>query len=189
VSHRHHTRSAAAALVGGWFAVAAAVAVLGGGCAAASVSTPGADQSSAPGIASPTPAAAGTDSAAPTPSATVTEGPVPSAALRAATRYWRLVDAHRYDTLLAVVTPDSQAAAALRAGRGAAFWGIKQVRVVSAAATVLPAPPAGADLELSMTVRITPGAGSAWSAGRTQVFLSLRRVGGVWLVYESGTGP
>jgi hypothetical protein len=196
VSHRHRTRSAATALVGGWFAVAVAVgvavavAVLGGGCAAASVSTPGAGQSSAPGVATPMPAAsAGAGSAAPTPGATITDGPVPSAALQAATRYWRLVGAHRYHTLLAVVTPDSQAAAAIRAGRGAAFWGIKRVGVVSAAATVLPAPPAGAGLEFSMTVRITPGAGSAWSAGQTQVFMSLRRIGGGWLVYESGPGP
>ena len=40
-----------------------------------------------------------------------------------------------------------------------------------------------------MTVDITPSASSPWNAGRTLVFMSLRHVGGRWLVYESGSGP
>ncbi len=180
-----HRSQLATALLG-----CVAVAALSGGCAAASVSSPAGGQSSAPGAASPKPAAsAGGGGATPAPSATITDGPVPAAALQAATRYWRLIDAGRNAALLRLVTPDSPAAAALRAGNGAAFWGIKRVKVVSGGATADPAPPAGATIEFDMTVDITPSASSPWSAGRTTVFMTLRRVGDRWLVYESGTGP
>ena len=128
-------------------------------------------------------------SASPAPDATITAGPVPAAAARAAVRYWRLIDAHRYHALLGVVTADSSAAAAVRAGQADGFWGIKRVRVVSTAATADPAPPAGATIEFEMTIEVTPSASSAWNAGRTLVFMNLRRVGDRWLVYESGTGP
>ncbi len=87
------------------------------------------------------------------------------------------------------ITPDSQAAAAVRAGDAAGFWGIERVRVLSIEPTVDPRPPSGATLEFSMTVDIQPTRTSSWSAGRTLVFMCLRRAGGSWLVYESGTGP
>ena len=121
--------------------------------------------------------------------AAITAGPVPPGAAASALRYWRLVDAHRYRALLAVVTPDSQAAAAVRAGNAAGFWGIERVRVLSSAATVDPLPPPGATLEFSMTVDLEPARGSPWSGGRTLVFMSLRRATGSWLVYQSGPGP
>jgi hypothetical protein len=60
---------------------------------------------------------------------------------------------------------------------------------VSVDPTVAPLPPSGATLEFAMTVNIRPTRDSAWSAGRTLVFMSLRRVGDAWLVYESGSGP
>lgn len=187
----HHARSAAAALLGGWFplavALAVALAVVGGGCAAASVSSPAGSQSSAPeGAATASPAAG---SASPAPAATITAGAVPAGAAQAAARYWRLIDAHRYGPLRAIVTPDSAAAAALRSGQADVFWGIRRVRVVSTSATADPAPPAGATIEFEMTVDITPDASSAWNAGHALVFMSLRRVGDRWLVFESGTGP
>jgi len=127
--------------------------------------------------------------ASPSPGPTLTSGPVPPAAARAATRFWRLVDAHRDAALLRVVTPDSQAAAALRAGRGDAFWGIRRVHVVSIDAAVRPSPPTGATLEFAMTVDIRPAHQTAWNPGRNLVYMSLRRVGATWLVCAAGSGP
>ena len=127
--------------------------------------------------------------AAPAPRPTITAGPAPAAAVAAVLRYWRLVSAHRYRALLAVVTPDSPAAAAVRAGRGAKFWGIAHARVVSVRPAVEPLPPPGSTLEIGTTVIIRPSATSPWSAGRALVFVSLRRVAGSWLVCQSGTGP
>jgi hypothetical protein len=180
----NHRNSFATALLG-----CVTLAVLSGGCAAASVSTPSAAQSPPSASAPPATASPGAGSTPPAPSATVTAGPVPAAAVQAAARYWRLINAHRNAALLQVVTADSQAAAALRAGRGTTFWGIKRVGVVSTNATVAPTPPAGATIEFSMMVDIVPRRGSAWIAGHNVVFMSLRRVGGTWLVYESGSGP
>ena len=158
------------------------------GCAASPAPTPTAIRSvaatSGPAVPSP-PAGA----SAPSPATTITAGPVPPAAARAALRYWRLVGAHRYHALLTVVTRDSQAAVALRAGRAASFWGIERVRVVSLERTVSPLPPPGATLEFAITVVTRPTRTAAWSVGRTLVFMCLRRVGGSWLVYEAGTGP
>ena len=125
----------------------------------------------------------------PSPVPVVTAGPVPPAAAAAATRYWRLIDTHRYRALLTVVTRDSQAAAALRAGRSTSFWGIERVRVVSVDPTLFPEPAAGATLEFGMTVDVRPIGATAWNPGRNLVFMSLRRVGASWLVYETGSGP
>ncbi len=124
-----------------------------------------------------------------TPGAVVTSGPIPAGALRAATRYWRLVDEHRYAALLSVVTPDSPCAAAVRGKSGAVFFGIDHVRVVSRARRVEPTPPARATLEFTMTVDVRPSARSAWSRGRVMVFMCLRRAGARWLVSSAGTGP
>lgn len=177
------TAAALAALLAG-----ASAATLVCGCTASPTPTLTAVRSAAatsgPAVSS-TPAGAST----PSPAATITAGPVPPAAARTALRYWRLVGAHRYRALLAVVTRDSQAAAALRAGDAVAFWGIERVRVVSIDHTVSPLPPPGATLEFAMTVAIRPARAAAWSAGRTLVFMCLRRAGGCWLVYEAGTGP
>lgn len=170
--------------------VAAAAVVLLGGCGAASAPAAPAGQTSVAGAAiaaTVSPPSGG--ATAPSPSAAITAGAVPAAAAQAAARFWRLVDARNDAALRGVVTADSQAAAALRAGRGAAFWGINRVQVVSIQATALPAPPAGATLEFAMTVDITPSGTSAWSGGQTLVFMSMRRVDGAWLVYESGSGP
>jgi hypothetical protein len=158
------------------------------GCAASPAASP-ATTPSATAEAGPAVSASPAATVAPSPGATVTVGPVPLAAAARAVRYWRLVDAHRYRALLAVVTPDSQAAAAVRAGDAAGFWGIERVRVLSTAPIVEPLPPSGATLEFSMTVDIRPTRASSWSAGRTLVFMCLRRARGSWLVYESGTGP
>ncbi len=186
----HHSQLATA-LLG-----CVAIAALGGGCAAASVSSPAGSPSStpaapAPGSASPAAGSASpaAGSASPRPAAAITAGAVPAAAARAAVRYWRLIDARRYHALLGVVTADSSAAAAVRAGQTNVFWGIRRVRVVSTSATADPAPPAGATIEFEMTIDVAPSASSPWSAGRTLVFMTLRRVGDRWLVYESGTGP
>ena len=161
-----HRSQLATALLG-----CVAVAALSGGCAAASVSSPAGGQSSAPGAASPKPAAsAGGGGATPAPSATITDGPVPAAALQAATRYWRLIDAGRNAALLRLVTPDSRPPPpCVRArrrllGHQASQGGVGRV------ATADPAPPAGATIEFDMTVDITPSASSPWSAGRTTVF-------------------
>jgi hypothetical protein len=125
----------------------------------------------------------------PSPVPVVTAGPVPPGAARAAVRFWRLLDAHRQAALLGVLTPDSRAAAAVRAGRADAFWGIARVRVVSVDATVGRTPPAGATLEFAMTIDVRPTRATPWRAGRNLVFMSLRRVGGAWLVYQTGSGP
>ena len=55
--------------------------------------------------------------------------------------------------------------------------------------TVGPAPPAGATLEFAMTIDVRPARATAWTPGRNLVFMSLRRVGGSWLVYETGSAP
>ena len=75
------------------------------------------------------------------------------------------------------------------AGRANAFWGIERARVTWVARTVGHTPPIGATLELAMTIDLTPAAVSPWAAGSDRVVVSLRRVGGAWLVYEVGTGP
>jgi hypothetical protein len=139
-----------------------------------------------PGVTSPGAPSAG---AASPPAAVVTTGPVPAGAVRAAARYWRLIGEHRYARLLAVVTPDSTCAAAVRAGHAAAFFGIDRVRVVSSVRQVDPAPPALTTLEFTMTVDIRPSPASAWSGGETLVFMCLRHTDGRWLVYDAGSGP
>jgi hypothetical protein len=140
-----------------------------------------------PGVTSP--GAPSTGVTASSPAAVVTTGPVPAGAVRAAARYWRLIDQHRYAGLLAVVTPDSTCAAAVRGDAAAAFFGIDRVRVVSYVRQVDPAPPALTTLEFTMTVDIQPGPASAWSAGDALVFMCLRYTDGRWLVYEAGSGP
>jgi hypothetical protein len=180
-----HRRTASAAGSSAVLA-AAAVALFAAGCATSAPTTPGAP---APAPAGGALSASPLDRVTPSPVAAVTAGPVPPAAAAAAVRYWRLIDAHRYRPLLAVVTPDSQAAAAVHAGNAAGFWGIARVRVVSRARTLEPLPPPGATLEFSMTVSIKPARRSPWSGGRTLVFMSLRRASGSWLVYQSATGP
>ena len=40
-----------------------------------------------------------------------------------------------------------------------------------------------------MTVDVRPARCVALERGRTLVFMTLRRVGGSWRVYETGTGP
>ncbi len=125
----------------------------------------------------------------PSPVPVVTAGPVPPGAARAAVCFWRLLDAHRHTALLGALTPDSQGAAAVRAGRADAFWGIARASVVSVDATVERTPPVGATLELAMTIDVRPAHASAWRAGRNLVFVSLRRVGESWLVYQTGSGP
>ncbi len=140
-----------------------------------------------PGVTSP--GAPGAGATAPAPGAVVTSGPVPAGALRAATRYWRLIDEHRYAGLLAVVTSDSTCAAAVRGGRAAAYFGIERARVVSYVRQVDPAPPALTTLEFTMTIDIRPSSVSAWNDGETLVFMCLRHAGGRWLVYDAGSGP
>ncbi len=163
-------------------------AVLVCGCAASPAPTPTTVRSAA-ATSGPALSSSPEGTSAPSPAATITAGPVPPAAAQTALRYWRLVGAHRYRALLAVVTSDSPAALATKAGRAASFWGIERVRVVSIERTVSPLPPPGATLEFAVTVAIRPTRPSAWSAGRTLVFMCLRRVGGSWRVYEAGTGP
>jgi len=177
--HRGHAASLAVPCAIALCVAAAAVSL--GGC--------GATPQAATTTASPLAAASSQAGGAPSPVPVVTAGPVPPAAAAAAVRYWRLIDAHRYRTLPTVVTRDSQAAAALRAGRGASFWGIARVRVVSVDPTLVRAPPVGATLEFGMTVDVRPVGATAWRPGRNLVFMSLRRVGGSWLVYETGSGP
>ena len=185
---RARRAAALAALLAAALPAALLPAVLVGGCAVSPAAAPTAVQSTAAAAAPAVPSSpAGT--AMPAPGATITAGPVPPAAEQTAVRYWRLVDAHRYRALLGVVTPDSPAAAAVRAGGGGAFWGIARARVVSVEPTVSPLPPPGATLEFAVTVAIRPARTTSWSAGRTLVFMSLRRVGGSWLVCETGTGP
>jgi hypothetical protein len=181
--HRARRPAALTALLAG-----AAAALLADGCAASPATTPTAAPS-ATGGGTPVVSSSPADTATPSAGATITAGPVPPAAAATAVRYWRLVDAHRYRALLTVVTPDSHAAAAVKAGNAAGYWGIRHVRVVSVDPAVGPLPPHGATLEISMTVDVSPAPGSPWSAGRTLVFVSLRRVGRSWRVYETGTGP
>ena len=105
-------------------------------------------------------------------------------------RYWRLVDAHRYRALLSVVTPDSAPPPRCGPATAAAFWGIERVRVVSTDAAVAPAAAGRRHARVRHDGRHHGRpASSAWSAGRTLVFMSLRRVGGSWLRLRSGTGP
>jgi len=186
-SRRRRVRGAGAA------SVALTVAVLSAAALSACVPAAWLAACDAPAdrmVASPTPGVtspgAGPGAA---PHAVITSGPVPAAALRAATRYWRLVDEHRYRALLHVVTADSTCAAAVRRGRAAAFFGIERVRVVSYVREVDPAPPSSATLEFTMTVDIRPNPVSAWHDGETLVFLCLRHTRGRWLVYDAGSGP
>lgn len=169
---------------------AGAASVPLGGCGGASQATP------APAISphATSALAQATGGAAPAtgsppPIPVVTAGPVPPGAARAAVRFWRLLDAHRNVALLGVLTPDSQAAAAVRAGRADTFWGISRARVVSVDATVGRTPPAGATLEFAMTIDVRPASTTAWRPGRNLVFMSLRRVGASWLVSQIGSGP
>lgn len=178
---RHRGPATALALAGALALCSCAAAVSLGGCGATPRAAP------APG-ASPQ-ALASSPAGGPSPVAVVTAGPVPRAAVRAATRFWRLLDAHRDTALLGVLARDSPAAAAVRAGRANAFWGIARARVTSVADTVGRTPPIGATLEFAMTVDLTPALASPWAAGSDRVVMSLRRVGGAWLVYEIGTGP
>jgi len=173
---------AAAALCAG----AASVALGGCGGAPQSALTTAPSPRASDASSQPTSAPSAASSS---PVPVVTAGPVPPAAAAAAARYWRLIDTHRYHALLTVVTRDSQAAAALRAGRGASFWGIERVRIVSVDPTLFRAPPAGATLEFAMTVDVRPAPATAWRPGHDLVFMSLRRVGASWLVYETGSGP
>jgi hypothetical protein len=182
LAHRRARRAAGAAAV----LAGAMAALFVGGCSASAPTAPGA---TTPPPAGPPLSASPTARVAPSPVAAITAGPVPPAAAASALRYWRLVDAHRYRALLTVVTPDSQAAAAVRGGNAAGFWGIERVRVLSSAATVDPVPPPGATLEFSMTVDLKPARASPWSGGRTLVFMCLRRARGSWLVYQTGSGP
>jgi hypothetical protein len=165
---------------------AGAAVALVGGCSASPAPAPTTPRPAASAAAV---SAAPTGPAMPAPSATITAGPVPPAAAHTAARYWQLVDAHRYRALLNVVTRDSHNAAAVRAGDAAASWGIARVRVVSVDAAASPLPPHGATLEFAMTVVIRPTRTSSWGGGRTLVFMSLRRVGDAWRVYEVGSGP
>jgi len=181
--HRDCRAAALAALL-----AAALPAVLVGGCAVSPAPAPTTVLSTA-AEATPSVSSSPAGAATPSPGATITAGPVPPAAAQTAMRYWRLIDAHRYRALLTVVTPDSPAAAAVRAGTAAATWGIERVHVVSIDPAVSPLPPPGATLEFAITVNIKPARTTSWSAGRTLAFMSLRRVGDSWLVYETGTGP
>jgi hypothetical protein len=154
-------------------------AAVAGGCGSSQAVTPS---------ATPLPAS-GVPSLIPSPGATITVGPVPPAAAHVAQRYWQLVDRHRYGALLAIVTPDSNDARAIRDGTFGSSMGITRVDVVSIDPAVGPAPPTGATVELTVTVDITPAKVSAWSPGRRPVFMSLRQVGGAWLVDQIGSGP
>jgi len=176
---RHRGPVAALALAGALALCSCAVAASLGGCGATSP---------APSV-SPQVQAAASPAGGPSPVPAVTAGPVPPAAVRAALRLWRLLDAHDDTALLGILTPDSPAAAAARAGRANEFWGIERARATSVARSVGRTPPIGATLELAMTVDLRPAPASPWAAGPDRVVVSLRRVGGAWLVYEVGTGP
>ena len=186
-SRRRRRPVVTVAVVGAAVLCAGAASVALGACGGSprSALTPAVSPRAAGVVAPPVPPATGS----PSPVPVVTAGPVPRGATEAAVRYWRLIDHHRYRALLTVVTPDSRAAAAVRAGRAGAFWGIDRVRVVALDATVGRTPPLGATLEFGMTIDVRPAGATAWRPGRNPVVMSLRRVDGSWLVCQMGSGP